>query len=81
MPTTLPEGATPSRGKRGDRAACIHGLKTWLAQLDPSDRRSQKAYLVFSVGRADCPAPSAFIRHGGFAHLRAVAEEELAASS
>jgi hypothetical protein len=70
----------PSReAHRATDERCIRGLMIWLDQLEPGAKRTQPAYLNFSKGRHDCPAPNRFQQYGGFTKLKTEAERRLAA--
>jgi hypothetical protein len=57
---------------------CVLGLMIWLDTLEPNAKRTRAAYLSFSKGRHDCPAPNRFDQHGGFTKLKRQAERRLA---
>jgi hypothetical protein len=79
----LPPGGIPGAPRSGaaelkwDETACVDALARWLRLLPAGAKRTRQAYLDYSVGKADFPAPNQFDRHGGFAKLRGKAQARI----
>jgi hypothetical protein len=69
------------RSKRRTAEECVAWVRRYLEELPSGARSTQRSYLDWARGCEGAPGPSSLAPHGGFAHVRRLAQEQMRAGA